>query len=337
MRRVDNPRNRFERSYVEWLEEPPPATLEVSEETARSILSENQSPDIPFRYSVNPYRGCTHACAYCYARPSHEYLGLGAGTDFETRLVAKLNAPELLREALARGSWAFEPICFSGDTDCYQPIEAEYGLTRRCLEACRDAANPVDVITKSFLVARDAQLLAELSRRAPVTVTFSIAFVDDALARAVEPGAPRPSKRFEAMAALAAAGVRTGVLVAPLIPGLNEEQVPAVLARAREHGARFAHPLLLRLPGAVREVFLERMEAALPERVRRIEARVRETRGGALTESRFHERMRGRGAYWDAIERLFEVHWRREGFDELARADAERGPAPRAGEQLDLF
>ena len=170
MRPVDNPRHRFESQYVEWLGEPPAARLTVYEETStKEIVSTNDSPDLPFRHSVNPYRGCTHACAYCYARPSHEYLGHGAGTDFDTRIVAKLRAPELLRAKLTSRAWGFEPIAFSGDTDCYQPIEASYGLTRGCLEACRDVSQPVMLITKSYLITRDVALLAELSRRARVS------------------------------------------------------------------------------------------------------------------------------------------------------------------------
>jgi len=338
VRPVDNPRHRFERQYVEWLEEPPSARLEVYEETeTRSILARNESPDIPFRWSLNPYRGCTHACAYCYARPSHEYLGYGAGTDFDTKIVAKLRAPELLREQLAKRSWKREMIAFSGDTDCYQPIEASYELTRRCLEACRDAANPVGLITKSFLIARDVELLADLGRRAELSVTFSIPYADDGVARKVEPGAPRPTKRLEAMRILADAGVRVGVLVAPIIPGLSEGEIPRVLELARAAGARHAGHLLLRLPGPVQEVFLGRMAVAFPDRVRRMEARIRETRGGQLTETQFGQRMKGRGAYWEMVDSLFRLHHARLGFDETEREDDETPPPPPPNEQLGLF
>ena len=338
VRPVDNPRQRFERQYVEWLDEPPPARLEVFEETAtRDILAENDSPDVGFRWSVNPYRGCTHACAYCYARPSHEYLGLGAGTDFETKVMVKVEAPRLLREALARRGWMFERIAFSGDTDCYQPLEAHYGLTRACLEACRDVANPVLIITKSHLVARDVDVIAELARRASVTVGFSIAFADDELARKIEPGAPRPSKRFEAMRVLSDAGVRTGVLFAPIIPGLNEDAIPAVLERARDAGARFASRILLRLPHSVKEVFLSRVAEQLPDRAKRIEHRIREVRGGALSDPRFGERHRGKGTYWESIDSLFRIHALRLGFPEIEDEDHAKPPPPRPGEQLDLF
>lgn len=339
MRRVENPRHRFEAQYVEWLDEPPPALLDVHEETAtKDIVSTNDSPDLPFRHSVNPYRGCTHACAYCYARPSHEYLGFGAGTDFETRIVAKLRAPELLRVKLATKAWSFEPIMFSGDTDCYQPIEAHYRLTRGCLEACLDAGNPVDIVTKSFLIARDVDVIAALARRTRVSVAFSIAFDDDDLARLVEPGAPRPTKRLEAMRILTDAGVRCGVLVAPIIPGLNEDAIPAILARAKDAGARFAGRILLRLPHAVKDVFLDRMKAATPDRARRIEARIRDVRGGALTDARFGDRFRGQGVYWDVIDALFQLHARRLGFPAMEAEDAKLPPPPhRPGEQLELF
>lgn len=338
MRPVDNPSHRFESQYVEWLGEPPAARLAIYEETStREIVSTNDSPDLPFRHSVNPYRGCTHACAYCYARPTHEYLGHGAGTDFDTRIIAKLRAPELLRAKLTSRAWSFEPIAFSGDTDCYQPIEASYGLTRGCLEACRDVSQPVMLITKSFLITRDVGLLAELSRRARLSVAFSIAFDDDDLARLVEPGAPRPSKRLEALRILSEAGVRCGVIVAPIIPGLNEDAIPTILERAKEAGARFADSILLRLPHSVKDVFLERMTAAMPDRARRIESRLRDTRGGALSESQFGERMRGRGAYWDLIESMFKLHARRLGYPRMEAEDDALPPPQRHGEQIRLL
>lgn len=361
MRPIENPRHRFERQYVEWLDEPPPARLEVHEETAtKEILARNDSPDLAFTWSLNPYRGCAHACAYCYARPSHEYLGFGAGTDFETRIVVKVNAAELLRKKLASRSWDGSPIAFSGDTDCYQPLEASYGLTRACLEACLEASNPVLVITKSFLVSRDAALLASLSQRARVTACISVAFANDEMARKVEPGAPRPSKRLEALRRLADAGVRTGILFAPIIPGLNDDQIPEVLERARDAGAQFASRSLLRLPHSVREVFFENMRREFPDRAARVEARLRETRGGRLNDADFGTRMRGRGTYWELVDATFRVHAARLGLmpgeaeregplktpadarpdsaDGPAKGRPRRAPAAPAGpEQLGLF
>jgi DNA repair photolyase len=200
----NNPPNPFHHSQVEWIDAPE-ETLQVYEEQARSILSENDSPDISFRYSLNPYRGCFHACAYCYARPSHHYLDFGAGTDFERKIVAKVNAPALLRETFMRPRWQGEPIVFSGNTDCYQPLELSYALTRGCLEVCREFKNPVFIITKGAIIRRDIDLLKELHRCASVHVTMSIAFSDDELSRLIEPGAPRPSVRFRALEELAAA------------------------------------------------------------------------------------------------------------------------------------
>lgn len=322
MRHVDNPPNPYLSEHRVWLEPPPPAKIEVFEETAGSILSENDSPDLPFRWSANPYRGCQHACAYCYARPSHEYLGFGAGTDFDTRLIVKTNAPELLAQAFNRRSWKRELVNFSGVTDCYQPLEAVYGLTRRCLEVCLDFRNPASVVTKSYLVVRDVDLLLRLQEQSDGGVYQSIAFIDDDVARAVEPNAPPPSRRFDALRTLAAAGVRVGVMVAPIIPGLNDRDVPRVLERAAECGAVSAGYIALRLPGSVESVFLSRIEAALPDRAGRIVSRIREIRGGRLNDPRFGSRMRGGGVYWNSVAQLFVMSCRRYGLNALGRASA---------------
>ncbi|MCK4659933.1 MAG: PA0069 family radical SAM protein [Phycisphaerae bacterium] len=314
MRRVYNPPNPFESAYHEYLEEPPPMATEVYEETARSIITRNDSPDCPFTYSVNPYRGCLHACAYCYARTYHEYLGMGAGTDFDCKLVAKVNAPELLRRELTRPRYRGQYLEFSGITDCYQPLEAVYGLTRRCLEVCRDMRTPAAVVTKSFLVVRDAELLAEIERQAGVSVCISIPFADVEMCRKIEPGAPSPARRFEAVRRLAQAGLRVGVLIAPIIPGLNDTQVPRILAQAAEAGARFACYTALRLPGSVEQVFLKRLKDELPLRYGRICDRIREMRDGRLNETRFGARMTGTGHYWRSIEQLFAINRSRYGL-----------------------
>lgn len=314
MRRIDNPPNPYLSAHHEWLEPPPPARLEVYEERARSILSENDSPDVPFRWSVNPYRGCQHACAYCYARPTHEYLGWGAGTDFDTRIVVKTNAAELLRDAFARRGWRREQVNFSGVTDCYQPLEASYGLTRACLQACIEFRNPAAVVTKSYLVMRDADLLAELNERAGAMVFQSVPLADDKLARVIEPHAPSPSKRFEAMRKLTQAGVPVGVMIAPIIPGLNDRDIPAVLRRARDAGARAAAYIALRLPGSVEPVFLGRLRELLPDRAARVESRIREMRGGRLNDARFGCRMTGQGPYWESVETLFRLSRERYGL-----------------------
>ncbi len=334
---VLNPPNPYESREVEWLGPPPVARVEIFEEEARSVVSENDSPDVDFRYSVNPYRGCLHACAYCYARPGHERLGFGAGTDFETRIVVKTNVAEVLRRELLSPTWPGELIAFSGDTDCYQAIEASYRLTRRCLEVCAEFRQPVGSVTKSPLVRRDLDLPTELAKSGAVEVAISVAFVDRALQEKVEPGAPPPRARFEALAALAAAGIPTSVLVAPIIPGLNDREIPAVLEAAKAAGASGAGRILLRLPGSGEAVFLERMATAFPERRARIENRIRDVRGGGLSDPRFHHRHVGRGAYWEAIEALFELHCTRLG---LARRPRPRPPTPfrrPGGTQLELF
>ena len=313
-RPVSNPPNPWQRWTLERFE-PELAQLIVQEERAHSALSRNDSPDIPFRWSLNPYRGCQHACAYCYARPTHQFLGLGAGTDFEKKIVVKTNLPELLAEELARPSWRGEPITFSGVTDPYQPLEARYGLTRRCLELCLARANPVVIVTKGALVRRDSALLVRLARRAGARVFVSIPFASAELARALEPGAPSPAERFATLRALSDAGVPTGLALAPLIPRLNEHELPRLLERARSAGARHAFLVLLRLPAEVLDVFRERLEQAFPSRARAVLAALAEMRSGRLQESRFGERMRGRGPRYQIARDLFHLHCRQLGLE----------------------
>ena len=244
IRRVSNPPNPWRTLEVEWDGLAPEVEVEVFEDSSRTILSRNDSPDVPFRWSLNPYRGCAHGCAYCYARPGHQYLGFGAGTDFDRKLVAKPRAADLLRDAFDRPSWKGEWVVMSGVTDCYQPLEARMGLTRACLEVCREYRQPVGVITKSALVERDADLLADLHQEGAAHVVMSIPFFDADLARAVEPGAPAPARRIKAIGRLADAGVPVGVNVAPIIPGLNDDQIPAILQAAADAGASFAGHIL---------------------------------------------------------------------------------------------
>jgi DNA repair photolyase len=326
---VSNPPNPWLSTHVEWLEEPPQAELQVFEEEARSLLAHNDSPDVGFEWSVNPYRGCWHACAYCYARPSHQYLGFGAGTDFDRKIVVKKNAPEVLARELGRKSWKGATIAFSGNTDCYQPLEASYELTRRCLEVCLERRNPVGVITKSALVRRDASLLARLARVADVHVSITIPFLDEKVARAIEPGAPSPARRFETLRILSEAGVSTGIGIAPLVPGLNESDLPELLERARDAGARDAFLVLLRLPKEVLPVFRERIAEVLPERARKIESAILDMKGGRMNISEFGARMRGEGPRWEAVERLFEIHRRRLG---LGPRESRREAKPVQGE-----
>ncbi len=334
-RPVSNPPNPWDATTVDWLGEPPAALPHVYADATREILSRNDSPDIPFNFSVNPYRGCAHACAYCYARPTHEYLGFGAGTDFDTRIVAKLRAPELLRRAFERSSWTGEPIAFSGNTDAWQPLEASLRLTRGCLEVCAEYRNPVLVTTKAPLVERDVDLLAALAARGAASVSISLPFLDGHRARAIEPWAASPERRLETIRRLAAAGIPVGVSIAPVIPGLNDEEIPRILAAAREAGATRAHWLLLRLPGAVAAVFEERLREALPERAERVLHRIRETREGKLYDGRFGVRGRGEGEYARTIAGLFDAASSRLGFAE-GRPTADT-PFRRPRPQLDLF
>jgi DNA repair photolyase len=341
---VANPPNPWASTDVEYLDgEVPHAPLQIYEDRTRQILSRNDSPDVPFSWSVNPYRGCFHACAYCYARPSHEYLSFGAGTDFERKIVIKPDAPELLREAFDKRSWKGELVAFSGVTDCYQPLEASYHLTRGCLQVCVEYKNPASVITKSPLVERDADLLLELQRVARTHVAVSIPFWSPEKARAIEPFVTTPARRMRIVERLAKKGLAVAVMVAPVIPGLNDDEIPRILEEARSAGATSAGMVLLRLPGAVKDVFEERVRAALPLRAERILRRVKETRGGRMYDPRFGTRQTGEGHYADTIGALFDATAKRLGLTH-AREDAppEEPPTtferpPRPGAQLRLF
>jgi len=326
---VANPINRFQSTFVEYDGEDgaPSARLEVFEEKGKSILSEVDSPDVPMKWSLNPYRGCMHACSYCYARPSHQYLGFGAGTDFDRKIVAKLNAPALLRDAFNKKSWIGESITFSGNTDCYQPLEGKYQLTKRCLEVCLEYRNPVHVITKSALIRRDVELLAELARDAQCSATISIPYADDEMARTIEPYASSATARFETVRVLVEAGIETSVNIAPVIPGINDTQIPAILERAKEAGATSAALMPVRLAVEVMPVFMERMEQAFPGRFSAMKSAIQQVRNGLLNESAFGKRMTGEGPRWDAIRALFDTHVRRLGLEGW------RGEMPERGEQ----
>ncbi|MHC9062808.1 PA0069 family radical SAM protein [Nitrospira sp. CMX1] len=316
MRRISNPPNPFESQHRDLLEPAAVAKLMLYSDESREILSHNDSPDLPFRWSVNPYRGCFHACAYCYARPTHEYWGFGAGTDFDSKIVVKEDAPRLLRQAFEKTAWRGELILFSGNTDCYQPLEVNHRLTRACLQVCAEYRNPVVIITKGALVLRDVDVLVQLQREAWVLVYFSIPFSSDEVARRIEPQAPSITKRFAAMQALSAVGIPTGISIAPVIPGLNEEDIPDLLERAQHAEACTATYSLLRLSGSVESVFVDRIAEAFPERIGKVTNRLREIRGGALTESRFFKRQKGQGPYWKLIEQLFELAKRKAEFPE---------------------
>jgi DNA repair photolyase len=346
LRLVDNPPNPWLGAAVEYLPgeddetEAPIARLKVIEDRTRTIVAENDSPDLGFRWSLNPYRGCWHACSYCYARPRHELLGFGAGTDFERMIVVKPEAPALLREAFERPSWSGELVLFSGDTDCYQPLEASYRLTRACLEVCAEYRNPCAIITKAPLIERDVDVLIELAQVTDVGVTITVPFWDPAKAKAMEPYVATPQRRIKTIEALATAGIDVGVNVAPMIPGLGDEDIPLVLAAAAGAGATRAGFIFLRLPGPVADVFTRRLREALPLRADKVIARVREARGGKLYDARFGARQRGEGRYAEAARALFEATARRLGL--RTGCPARSGAAtfrrpPKRGDQMRLF
>jgi len=316
MRYVANPPNPWLTHSVEWIGEPPQAAIEVFEETeTRTIISSNDSPDVAFDHSINCYRGCVHGCTYCFSRPTHEYLDFGAGTDFERKIVVKVRAPELLRKELMRPSWKGEQIVFSFTSDPYIPLEANYKLTRACLEVCAEFRNPVGIVTKSALIRRDIDVLQTLTREASLGVYFSIPFDDYDIARALEPFAPSPNARFAAMKELADAGIQVGIGIAPTIPGLTTD-IPRLLKRARHCGATKAFINMLRLPGSVAPYFEQRLREKLPTKANRVLNRIREARGGKLNSSVFGERMRGKGQYWQAQEKLFNLYAKKLGFNE---------------------
>jgi DNA repair photolyase len=320
---ISNPANRFAESEVVYLEGETggQATLDVYFDRSASVLAKNDSPDLGFGFSVNPYRGCFHGCAYCYARPTHEYLSFGAGTDFERKIVVKRDAPALLRKAFASKKWRGDLVMFSGVTDCYQPLESRYRLTRGCLEVCVEHANPAHIITKSPLVERDVDVLVALGRVAQCTIAISLPFLREDHARALEPYVTTPARRLRVIERLAKAGVRVGVMAAPIIPGLSDEELPAILEAARSAGASFCGYVLLRLPGHVKDVFESRLRAALPEKADRVMSHVKATQGGKLYDSTYGTRGRGRGPYADAIASLFATTSKRLGFETPQRRE----------------
>jgi DNA repair photolyase len=317
---AENPPNRFEKIHLErdedWNpEEDPLPRTQFLKDSSKTIIAHNDSPDIGFETSINPYRGCEHGCIYCYARPFHEYLGFSAGIDFETKILVKHDAPELLRAALSKKTWRPQPIAVSGNTDCYQPVERHLKLTRRCLEVLAEFRNPAIVITKSQLVARDADILAKLAKQQAAEVFLSITTLDGELARRLEPRATQPAGRLAAIRALAEAGVPVGTLVAPVIPGLNDHEIPTILEAAAEAGARFAGFVMLRLPHGLKELFESWLDRHYPERKEKVLSRIREVRSGDLSDPNFGSRMRGEGEMAEVIERLFKLSMKKHGYE----------------------
>jgi DNA repair photolyase len=315
-----------------------PATEYIPDES-QSIVAENDSPDVGFRYSVNPYRGCSHGCSYCYARPGHEYLGLSAGLDFETKVFVKYRAAELLREFLARPGWRPETIAFSGVTDCYQPAERQFRITRACVEVAAECRQPIGIITKNALVVRDIDLLKRLAEHRAVRVSLSITTLNAKLARVMEPQTSSPEARLRALRELTQAGIRTNVMVAPIIPGLNDSEIPAILTAAREAGAESAGYVLLKLSSTVRPVFLDWLARNYPDKSAHIQSLIRSVRGGKLNDSNFGSRQIGTGNMAELIADTFRLWSAKLGYsdDHLPlNSDAFRPPRPTQG-QLRLF
>ena len=316
---AENPANRFEEIHLERdtdrdpREDPAPATHFLADKTA-TIINYNDSPDVGFEASVNPYRGCEHGCIYCFARPTHEYLGFSAGLDFETQIMVKQNAPDLLRKELSSSRWRPQVIAMSGVTDCYQPAERKLRLTRRCLEVFAEFRNPVCIITKNHLVTRDIDLLGTLAEHNAAAVFVSVTTLDGALASKLEPRASGPAHRLSAIETLSRARVPVGVLIAPLIPALTDHEMPSILTAAARAGADYAGYVPLRLPFGVGPLFENWLERHFPERKENVLKRVRSLRNGKLNDPRYGTRMRGEGILAKQIEALFSVSCRRAGL-----------------------
>ena len=306
----------------------PRIDTEVTEERARSIISRNASPDIPFSQSLNPYRGCEHGCVYCFARPSHAYLDLSPGLDFETRLYAKTNAAELLRAELSKRSYACTPISLGINTDAYQPIEKRYRVTRQLLEVFAECRHPVSLITKSGLIARDLDLLAPMAAQGLAHVYVSITTLDNRLSSKLEPRAAAPHTRLKTVQALHEAGVPVGTMVAPVIPMITDRELERILEAAREHGAAAAGYVLLRLPHELKEVWREWLSLHYPQRTAHVMSLVQQMRGGRDYDSRFGTRMRGEGPFADLIAMRFAKAYKRLGFGRLPAFDCSRFEAP---------
>jgi DNA repair photolyase len=337
-----DPPNRFETLHVDregWTDEedPRPRTRFYLDHT-RDPISTNDSPDVPLDAGINPYRGCEHGCVYCYARPTHEYLGFSAGLDFETNIIVKHAAPELLRERLASSRWRPRPLMLSGNTDPYQPAERRLRITRGVLEVLAEFRNPVAVITKNHLVTRDLDLLGELAAHGAAHVTLSVTTLRNELQRVMEPRTSIPRRRLDAIRALSQAGIPVGVNVAPVIPGLTDGEIPAILEAAAEAGASTASYILVRLPFVVKELFETWLIQHFPERRNKVLGHLRALHGGQLYDARWGRRKSGEGPYAEHVSRLFEVTRRKVGLDghgkELSTAAFRRPAAPG---QTDLF
>jgi DNA repair photolyase len=342
-----SPANRFEKLHVDLrdidvadpgpdADEPPRRETLFLRDASKTIISRNQSPDIGFETSLNPYRGCEHGCIYCYARPTHEYLGFSAGLDFESRIMVKENAPELLQEELSSPRWKPQVLMMSGVTDPYQPIERKLRITRRCLEVLARFRNPVAMITKNRLITRDIDVLRELAAHDAVAVSISVTSLNVGLQRVLEPRTSSPAARLETVTRLKAAGIPVGVVVAPIIPGLNDHETPKIVEACAEAGAQFAGYTIVRLPWAIAPMFEHWLEEHFPERKEKVLSRIRSMRGGErLNDSRFGARMKGEGIFAEQVRSLFAVACRRAGLGERRHLSAAAFQRPVG--QMDLL
>ena len=339
----ENPPNRFEKIHLEpdadWNPDDDvlPRT-QFLKDHSKTVISHNDSPDIGFRSSLNPYRGCEHGCIYCYARPTHEYLGFSAGLDFESKIMVKEDAPELLRKELSSPKWEPQVIVMSGVTDCYQPVERKLKLTRRCLEVLLDFRNPVGIITKNSLVTRDIDVLSEMAKYQCASVCLSITMLDNHLRKVMEPRTSPPEARLSAIRKLAEAGIPVSVNVAPIIPGLTDHEMPAILKAAREAGATSAGFTVVRLPHANAPLFEKWIETHFPDRKDKVLNRIKAMRGGKMYDSQWGTRMRGEGIFAEQIEAMFDVARRKAGFTNESRYELSTANFRRpGGSQLSLF
>jgi DNA repair photolyase len=338
----DNPPNRFERlSYLPIIESPDDQQRDVKtqylKDASRSLITFNDSPDVGFDASINPYRGCEHGCIYCYARPYHEFLGFSAGLDFETKILVKEHAPELLREELGSPKWRPKVLAISGVTDAYQPVERRLGLTRRCLEVLAEFRNPVVIVTKNHLVTRDVDLLKELSGFNAAAVCVSVTTLDVELARVMEPRTSTPANRLEAIKSLSEAGVPVRVLAAPIIPGLTDHEIPSIIQAGADAGAKYAGYVVVRLPHGLGDLFEGWLEEHFPDRKKKVLNRIRNIRGGRLNDPNFGTRMRGEGAFAEQIKAMFTIACRRSGIGFSAPELSTKAFRRPADAQLNLF
>lgn len=344
---MSSPDNRFS-AYASTLEDDgwgsldalgeesgPRTTLEV--DTARSVISFNQSPDVPFDRSVNPYRGCEHGCVYCFARPTHAYLGLSPGLDFETRLFHKPDAPELLRKELSKPGYRCQPLALGINTDGWQPVERRNELSRRLLEVLDEFHHPVSIVTKSALIERDIDILARMAERGLAQVMVSVTTLDIELCRKMEPRAASPKRRLETIARLREAGIPAGVLIAPVIPALTDHELEQILEACHAAGAQAAGYVLLRLPYELKELFGEWLETHVPLRAKHVWSRLAEMRGGEAYQSEFGQRMRGSGLWADLLRKRFKLAHQRLGYGHLPSLDSSRFKAPNTTGQMGLF